>query len=894
MTMKHAALRIVLCVAVALMAAPSLAQDAEPPAKKAGPAVVVDSQSMWRSFSVLKPPVVELDAGPTPLISGKIWLDTETPAAPADWTGLDFADVTWLRGPAKTFPRTAYLANLCLRAKFEVTDPAQVKDLKLSVTYYGGVVVYVNGREIKRANLPKGDVRPTALGVLADSYGLEAFVGEDGALVPANARGNQYQKALAARERTLADVVIPAESLRKGVNVLAIEVIRAPYHKVLGDPKYLPKNNEVRNPNCRYDFRWFTCELREVKLVAGSSSGLVPNASRPEGLQAWNSDLLATDLPSDYGDRCEPLQPVLIQGPRNGWSSGKVVLGSAKALEGLKVTLGDLKQGDAVIPAAQVRARYAVAFGRRAGDTLLEKPLASFPVESGGAVVPVWITVRVPRDAKPGLYAGQATIEATGEKAITVPIRLEVADFAVPDTQDYRTWIELMQSPDTLAARYETPLWSDRHWQLMTESMRYISEIGSRVVHIPLIAQSNYGNAESMVRWIRKADGTYDYDFTILDKYLDLAVKEMGKPKMVVFTAWEIYLKPPENEVKVDEGDTSGQAKEKGWAAARWNQRDKGPAITVLDPATGKTELAYLPRFEDPAAKTAWKPLFDALHKRMAARGIEDTMRLGMASDAWPSKAELTVLQEVSGDLPWIMHTHGGNRVGQKMQGIAPVSYIAYVWNTEYAKDVGQQGYGWKRPELYAEFRRFSALNDWPAATIMIFPELQITGIQRGVGRIGADFWPAIKDKRDQYTGRLWEKYPQSLWHSCNMYSHLLMPGPDGPVASARYEQMREGVQQCEARIAIERVLTDDALKAKLDADLAARCQKLLDDRIWENFKAFSDLQLTGRTFATADEWGYGVGGIPGHLWYTGSGWQARTQKLYELAGEVTKKLATK
>ena len=130
--------------------------------------------------------------------------------------------------------------------------------------------------------------------------------------------------------------------------------------------------------------------------------------------------------------------------------------------------------------------------------------------------------------------------------------------------------------------------------------------------------------------------------------------------------------------------------------------------------------------------------------------------------------------------------------------------------------------YGWKRPELYAEFRRFTALNDWPLATILLFPEIQITGKQRGLGRVGADFWPVYKDKQGRRRAWIWDRYPQSLWHSCNLMSHMLVPGPAGPVASTRYECMREGIQECEARIAIESVLTDEAQKAKLAADLAA------------------------------------------------------------------------
>jgi hypothetical protein len=268
-------------------------------------------------------------------------------------------------------------------------------------------------------------------------------------------------------------------------------------------------------------------------------------------------------------------------------------------------------------------------------------------------------------------------------------------------------------------------------------------------------------------------------------------------------------------------------------------------------------------------------------------------MLLGMASDYWASKEEMAVLQAVSGNLPWINQTHGGSHVGSKLNGMATVAYTAYVWNVTYAKDPGKGGFGWKRPELYAEFRRGGGLSDWPLSTVLLFPELQITGGQRGIGRIGADFWAAIRNKRGERAGRVWEKYPQSLWHSCNLSSHMLVPGPTGPVASIRYEALREGVQECEARIAIEAALTDEKLKAKVGPDLAGRCQQLLDNRIWEELKAFSDLQLTGRTYATAgNNWYYGCAGTPGHYWYAGSGWQDRTQKLYDLAGELTKKLA--
>ncbi len=110
-----------------------------------------------------------------------------------------------------------------------MTDPAQVKDLNLSLTYYGGAIVYVNGQELVRSHVAKQG--PPGV---ADGYPPAAFVAEDGKMLPAaNWLMDRFPKALAVRARTLANLAIPASLLRKGVNVLAIEIIRSPYNKIL-------------------------------------------------------------------------------------------------------------------------------------------------------------------------------------------------------------------------------------------------------------------------------------------------------------------------------------------------------------------------------------------------------------------------------------------------------------------------------------------------------------------------------------------------------------------------------------------------------------------------------------------------------------------------------------
>jgi len=863
---------------------------------------VLDTYSVWRLYQTLKPPVLDLDGGLTPVMTPLDWLNRDTPDVPAGWPQPDFDDTTWLRGSARSAAQTPYLARLCLRAKFEVTDPSQVGPLSLNLAYYGGAVVYVNGHEIARKN-----VVGSGKAELAEGYPPEAFLTEDGKIVPSGWVRERYKSAMAARRREFNDIAIPADKLRKGMNVIAVELVRSPYHKVVDEKKDTELNEQSRlNKGVPYDLSWNTCEMLGVQLTAQGASGLVPNVARPDGLQLWNSDILIPDFESDQGDRCEPLRPIAIKGARNGWFSGKIVVGSTEAIEGLKAVCSDLRQGNATVHASAVRIRYGYNWGGSVNrysesvrgqapliDALLESPPATFPATRYGTVVPIWLTVRIPADARPGTYIGELTITAKDHPPRKVAVTLHVADWTLPNVEDRRTWVELIQSPDSLAAEYDLPLWSDRHWDMIAQSLRLIGEVGNRVAYVPLICHTNSGNEQSMVRFVKKTDGSWGFDFSVMDKYLDLVQQKMGRPVFTVFTAWEIYLQPPDKEVVINESDSDYVRMEKSWAAARWDLRDKGPAVTVVNPESGQVETVYLPRYETPQAKVIWKSLFDELHKRMAQRGIEDTMRLGMASDVWPSTEELTVLQEVSGNLEWVMHTHGGvSRIGRKMRGIADVSYIAYVWDVKYAPDPSEgRVYGWKMPGLMAQFRRFQALNTMSPSALMHFSELNITGYQRGLGRIGADFWASFKDKRGRRSGYVWSRYPQSLWHSLNLSSHMLVPGPDGPVASTRLEYLREGIQQCEARIAIERVLTDEALKAKLGQDLAKRCQDVLDERLREIWRAGSDMNLTGRDYASSKLTGDSYGGVAGHCWFAGSGWLDRTQQFYELAGEVTRKI---
>lgn len=661
---------------------------------------------------------------------------------------------------------------------------------------------------------------------------------------------------------------------------------------------------------------------------------LAPSSARAD-VRVRNYDVLVNAERAESGGE---LGPIAIAGTRNGTFSGAVAVESAAAVKGLKATMGPLAgPGGARIPAENVRVRYAVAWDgsfrqyRPSGlDILLESPPAEVkPGDRGrAALVGVWVTVTVPAAAAPGTYAGQLVVEAEGLPARNVPVHLTVAEWVIPDAQQWRTWVEMIQSPDTLALEYDVPLWSERHWAMIARSMDLIGQTGSRVVYIPLISRTNQGNEQSMVRWIRQADGSWKHDFSVMEKYLDTAVKHMGKPKMVVLYAWDIYLATKDERPTVDPKAHSYAQEQQRLAQKRWDLQTKGMAVSMLDEKTGEVTTDYLPHYRAEESREPWQRVFQGLRERLKARGLEEAMVLGMVNDSVPPKEDVAFLNDISGGLPWIAHLHpprtrGRKPVGNKLlHGIADVCYEAHVYSIRYEATPGKNRvYGWQLPEHRAFFGRHGIPNG-AALRVRLLPEVNITGGQRGVGRIGADYWYVIKNSRGERVGASYARYPENMWRNLNIDSWLLAPGPDGPVATARYENLREGVQECEARIALEMVLTNPEAVKQVGDDLAARAQALLDDRqrsiwrsVWTNEEQLKLLDtlgmdgnarneheaiwqtLTKKGVKLPDFWDGEARRMrdeeyrKGEQWFAASGWQKRNADLFRLAAEVQGRL---
>ena len=760
------------------------------------------------------------------------------------WTAAGFDDSSWpaLRGPfcmggyyKGERARYRSVPLLCLRGAFHVEDPARVGDLKLSVSFRGGVVVCVNGTELARSHLPKGALQPDTP---ATDYPDKAYADDQGLLLDRKFPDQRFADRYAIRQRAVRDLVVPAARLRKGVNVLALELHRAPAPDFFFMAKSRRQKTLYTNPRHVKAFAWWSrIGLESVALTAAPGAAVVPNAGhtgRPKGFHVWNRRFVERVQASTYANPFEPLRPIRLCGARNGAYTGQVVVGSDQEIVGLRAACTKLTgPGGAALPGPATQVRYgtpeiAPRRGKPWFEGLAEHPPARIPVDQDtqGAVAPVCLTVHVPADAAPGAYRGALTVSAQGRKTAEIPVELSVVDWTLPGPKEFFPQAGLFQSPDSLALWYRAPMWSERHWALIGRCLERMGQLGTKDVYVTAIRQTHLGNQHGMIRFVKGAGGSLKPDLSVAERYIGLAVKHLGKVPIVGVYCWETF-------------DSGGK-----FHFGHYARKNRPILISVLDPETGKLTEAEGPTWGTPDCPKFWKPVFDGVRKVLARHGIASSMMAGICGDFEPTEAALADIKTASGGAQWISNSHVVRRmIGPKKSH--PTGYIAAAWggHTHHVDPDFGRGYGWKNPFPRVMTRGFprSPINQRffleALVTSRIMPKgkpFQPDWGLHGFGRMGADFWPVLKDRRGRGSPLL-ARYPRARWGQLNValwMPALLAPGRDGPIATIRSEMIRENQQEIAARVFIEKALDDKAKRATLGEDAAVRMQELLDRRV--------------------------------------------------------------
>lgn len=214
-------------------------------------------------------------------------------------------------------------------------------------------------------------------------------------------------------------------------------------------------------------------------------------------------------------------------------------------IKDVKCVTSDLKGISSIIPAGNVKSnfvRYTLSDKFKISDEILACaartphktenshlvpdvldyiPQMTIP---GRTTRPIWITVEIPRDIPSGEYTGEIFIRSAAGEDQILSLTVEVLDHIVPAPKDWQFHLDLWQNCVSVKRYHKPTLWSDEHFEILAEYFKILADAGQKVC----TAVINHGGQsfddwyESMILWTKKADGTWFYDYTVFDKFVNM------------------------------------------------------------------------------------------------------------------------------------------------------------------------------------------------------------------------------------------------------------------------------------------------------------------------------------------------------------------------------------
>lgn len=191
-------------------------------------------------------------------------------------------------------------------------------------------------------------------------------------------------------------------------------------------------------------------------------------------------------------------------------------------------------------------------------DILLDEQ--SIFVEAG-KVQCVWVEIKTDNGVLPGHYEPMISLYKShlfNDEMLHTELgySLDVFDYPMKNAKDFRFYLDLWQHHSNIARKYEVPLWGDEHFHIIENYMASLAELGQKAVslivsEIPWSGQNSLVNPidssdlyeYSMVRGYKDEEGV-KFDFTVLDRYINLCDKYGINQEYEVFGLINVWTKP--------------------------------------------------------------------------------------------------------------------------------------------------------------------------------------------------------------------------------------------------------------------------------------------------------------------------------------------------------------
>lgn len=278
-----------------------------------------------------------------------------------------------------------------------------------------------------------------------------------------------------------------------------------------------------------------------------------------EQLEAWKSvegGVNAAWASSDYVYPrsivpTESNQSITLEGWQGEKVSAQLLIWSSSNLNSVACNLTDFNSDSGKIGAEIASThfvRYTIAdqvdksclCGRPNGHpSMLQADmldcLERFDIEAN-TVRPVWVSIAIPKSAKPGTYDAELKISLGGRGSRTLKLQLEVIGVELAEAKDWSFHLDLWQHPSAVARAEGVEMWSDEHFAAMRPVMQMLANAGQKVITATLNRDpwryQCFDDYEPMIFWTLHDNGVWSYDYTIFDRWVEFMMS-LGIDKQI-------------------------------------------------------------------------------------------------------------------------------------------------------------------------------------------------------------------------------------------------------------------------------------------------------------------------------------------------------------------------
>lgn len=189
-------------------------------------------------------------------------------------------------------------------------------------------------------------------------------------------------------------------------------------------------------------------------------------------------------------------------------------------------------------------------------DILLTQDVRESPANVPSAL---WVELKVPADAQPGDYQIIVHLFSSmyDEDEVLVAkesIPLHVYPHVMPEPKDFKFYLDLWQHNSNVARKHDVKLWSDEHFAVLDSYAASLAALGQKSIFI-CASESPWGGWKcaanqrhngnlyeySIIGITREPDGSFTYDYSKMQRYIDICTSKGISGDIEVFGIVNIW-----------------------------------------------------------------------------------------------------------------------------------------------------------------------------------------------------------------------------------------------------------------------------------------------------------------------------------------------------------------